>query len=133
REGGAGCRHRLGLLAPGRDVEIDRTQVGGFAVDPLTDCLALQPSAVQEVNRLLQDPNKPVIRALTEVVRKYGTPEEINAQAREARKLSNLLQRLQEMESPHLKGVEWLMAQRDEEAFISMESYRRKVLGDRAD
>jgi len=70
---------------------------------------------------------------LLRVVEKYGTPEEINAKARKAQKLSNLLKRLQVMKSPYLKDLEWLMAERDKGSFISVPEFRRNVLGERVD
>jgi hypothetical protein len=66
-------------------------------------------------------------------VEKYGTPEEINAKARKAQKLSNLLKRLQVMKSPYLKDLKWLMAERDKGSFISVSEFRSKVLGKRVD
>src|SRR5512132_2791261 len=98
----------------------------------LTDRLAIQSPAIEEINALISDPNNPVIGALLRVIEKYGTPEEINAKAAEARKLENLMLRLREMESPYLKDLEWLIAQATQRAFISMEDYKKKVLGDRA-
>jgi hypothetical protein len=75
--------------------------------------LRISPSALKEVNQFLLDTDNSVINGLLRVVEKYGTPEEINAKARRARKLSNLLKRLQVMKSPYLKDLEWLMAERD--------------------
>jgi hypothetical protein len=72
------------------------------------------------------------VNDLLEVVAKYGSPEQINARASEARKLPNLLARLAEQGSPYLRDVEWLIAQRDAGVFISAGDYRRSVLGDRA-
>jgi len=66
-------------------------------------------------------------------VAKYGTVEEINRQAAEARALPNLMARLEESGSSYFKDVEWLIEQRDKEAFISVADYRRKVLGEVAD
>jgi hypothetical protein len=95
--------------------------------------LRISPSALKEVNQFLLDPNNPVVNGLLRVVEKYGTPEEINAKARKAQKLSNLLKRLQVMKSPYLKDLEWLMAERDKGSFVPIPEFRRKVLGKRAD
>ena len=95
--------------------------------------LRINSSALKEVNQLLLDPNNPVINGLLRVFEKYGTPEEINAKARKAQKLSNLLKRLQVMKSPYLKDLEWLVAERDKGSFISISEFRRNVLGKRAD
>ncbi len=101
-------------------------------MDPLTPRLGIQPSVLEEINRFLLDPNNPAVEAVLQVVERYGTPEEINARAREARKLPNLLERLQRIGSPYLEDLRWLTAERDRGAFISMADYRRKLLGDRA-
>jgi hypothetical protein len=95
--------------------------------------LRIGPSALKEVNQFLLDPENPVLNALLQVIQKYGTPGEINAKARKAQKLSNLLKRLQVMKSPYLKDLEWLMAERDKGSFISVSEFRRKVLGKRVD
>ena len=95
--------------------------------------LRINPSALKEVNQFLLDPENSVISGLLRVVAKYGTPEEINAKARKAQKLSNLLKRLQVMKSPYLKDLEWLMAERDKGSFISVSEFRRNVLGKRVD
>jgi hypothetical protein len=95
--------------------------------------LRIGPSTLKEVNQFLLDPDNSVINGLLRVVEKYGTPEEINAKARKAQKLSNLFKRLKVMKSPYLKDLEWLMAERDKGSFISVCEFRRKVLGKRVD
>jgi hypothetical protein len=99
----------------------------------LRDRLKISPSRLQEINDLLLDPDTQVINEFLAVVEKYGTPEEINRKAEEARQLPNLMARLDDMDSPYLKEVRWLAEQRDARAFIRVADYRRKVLGDRAD
>jgi hypothetical protein len=42
------------------------------------------------------------------------------------------MERLQAVDSPHLAELQWLKEQRDQERFITVSDYRRKVLGDRA-
>lgn len=95
--------------------------------------LKINSSALKEVNRFLLDPDNPVISGLLRVIEKYGTPAEINAKARKAQKLSNLLKRLRVMKSPYLKDLEWLAAERDKGSFISIPEFRRKILGSRVD
>ena len=95
--------------------------------------LRIGPSTLKEVNQFLLDPGNSVINGLLRVFEKYGTPEEINAKARKAQKLSNLLKRLQVMKSPYLRDLEWLMAERDKGSFISVSEFRRKILGKRVD
>ncbi len=95
--------------------------------------LAISEKALEEINDLLLDPGSGVINEFLEIVEKHGGPDRINARAAEARELSNLLGRLREAGSPYLADVEWLIEQRDGGAFISMDAYRRKILGDRVD
>jgi hypothetical protein len=101
--------------------------------DDLQTRLKISEARLEEVNAHLLDPNNRAVRAILDVVAKYGTPEEINRNAAEARKLPNLMDRLREAGSPYVADLEWLIEQRDKDAFISIADYRRKVLGDRAD
>jgi hypothetical protein len=97
------------------------------------DKLKIDFNRLEEINDFLMDQNNPLINDITRVVGKYGTPEEINEQARFARQLPNLIRRLEKMDSPYLKELEWLAEQRDKQVFISVSDYRRKVLGEEAD
>jgi len=94
--------------------------------------LRIPADRLDAINTVLLDPGAQVVNDLLEVVAKYGTPEQINARAGEARKLPNLLTRLAEQGSPYFQDVEWLTAQRDAGAFVSENEYRRSVLGERA-
>jgi len=94
--------------------------------------LRIPEARLQEINALLLDSQNQAVNAFLEVVAKYGTPEEINRKAVEARKLPNLLARLQALNSPYVKDLEWLSEQRDKGAFISIADYRRQILGERA-
>jgi len=94
--------------------------------------LKISEAAVREINELLLDPNCGAVNELLQIVEKHGGPEAINAKAVEARKLPNLLNRLRESRSPYLTDVEWLIEQRDAGAFVSIDGFREKVLGDRA-
>jgi hypothetical protein len=101
--------------------------------DNLRDRLRIGQEPLDEINALLLDPNSRVINDFLAVVEKYGTVEEINRKAEEARKLLSLMARLKDINSPYLADLEWLIEQRDQDVFISIADYRRKVLGDRAD
>ena len=91
--------------------------------------LRIGDGALQQINALMLDPNNALVNEFLEIVSEYGTPEEINRKAQEARKLSNLLRRLEEIGSPYLADLEWLIDQRDHSAFVSVQDFRRKVLG----
>lgn len=95
--------------------------------------LRISSSALEAVNRFLLSPESSVIGAVLRVVEKYGTPEEINAKAQRARQLSHLLDRLQNLGSPYVRNLEWLVTQRDKNAFISIADFRRRLLGDRVE
>jgi hypothetical protein len=99
----------------------------------LRDRLRIAPARLDEINALLLDPDSQVINGFLAVVEKYGGVDEINRKAREARELPNLMARLEEIDSPYLASLEWLIEQRDRGAFVSIADYRRRVLGERAD
>ena len=98
----------------------------------LRNRLRISAGRLDEINSLLLDPNTQVVNDFLAVVEKYGTVEEINRKAEEARRLPNLMARLKDTGSPYLADLEWLIEQRDQGAFISVADYRRKVLGERA-
>jgi hypothetical protein len=102
-------------------------------MDDLREKLKISAAQLDEINAMLLDPDMRVVNDFLAVVEKYGTPDEINRQAAEARSLPNLMARLKAIDSPYLADLEWLIAQRDKGAFISVADYRRKVLGDAAD
>ena len=95
--------------------------------------LRIPPARLDEINALLLDPKSRVVQDVLDVVHKYGSPQEINRLAAEARELRSLMGRLRERGSPYVADLEWLIEQRDKGAFISEAAYRYKVPGDRAD
>ena len=98
----------------------------------LRELLKISPDRLKEINGLLTDPGNAIVNQITELIERYGGPDEINRKADEARRLDNLLRRLADEKSPYVKGVEWLMAQKDKGNFISLEDYRQRVLGRQA-
>ena len=99
----------------------------------LRDKLRIRDKNLREINDFLVREDNPLINGLLKIVEKYGSVDEINRKAREARKLKNLMARLRAKNSPYVKDLEWLIEQRDTGAFISIPEYRRKILGDKAD
>jgi hypothetical protein len=95
--------------------------------------LEISQEHLRQINELLLSPDTKVVNDFLAVVENHGGVEEINRKAREARKLPNLLARLDEIESPYRADLDWLAAQRDRGAFINIADYRRKVLGDKVD
>ena len=88
---------------------------------------------LEEVNAFLLLEDNPLVNGILEIIDKYGGVVEINRKARENSQLESLMQRLEKMKSPFLKDLEWLVTQREKEAFISITEYRRKVLGKKAE
>ena len=99
----------------------------------LRNRLRISGDQLARINALLSDPDSKAVNHFLKVIEKYGSIEEINAKANEARRLDNLLDRLRVSGSPYLADLDWLLQQRDDQAFISIADYRRKVLGSRAD
>jgi len=95
--------------------------------------LAINTDRLEAVNNILLNPDMEVINNFLAVVEKYGSPEEINAKAEQARKLDNLLTIVEKTKPEYLDDLRWLQDKKDSEAFISVQDYRKKVLGDKAD
>ncbi len=97
------------------------------------DRLRIDVERVEEINNFLLDENNPLINDILGLIDKYGGVDEINRKANEARDLSSLISRLEKVNSPYIKDIEWLQTQKDNDAFISIPDYRRKILGEKAD
>ena len=99
----------------------------------LRQLLEIPPSRLEAINKILLDPDSQVINDFLEVVARYGSPEEINRKAEQARQLPALLERVEATKPEHLADLTWLQDQRNQNAFISVPDYRRKILGSQAD
>jgi len=88
---------------------------------------------VTEINDFLADPNNRLVSELVKVVNKYGTVDEINTAAEEAKKLSSLMERLDNLGSPYLKDLDWLIGARDKGEFVPVSDFYRDALGESAD
>jgi hypothetical protein len=95
--------------------------------------LKISEDNLKAINDFLLKKDNSLVNGLLRIVEKHGGVEEINRKARENRKFENLMKRLEKRKSSFVKDVEWLIKQRDKEAFISIPDYRRKVLGKKAD
>jgi len=93
--------------------------------------LAIEDKRLDEINAFLLNSENKLINDLLAVVEKYGGPEEINRKAREASKIENLMARLKKKNSSYFKDLEWLRDQRDKGTFITVDEYRKKILGDK--
>jgi len=94
--------------------------------------LRIGENRLREINDFLLSEDNPLVTNLLDVIDKYGGVDEINRKAKEARKLDNLLAKLEAKNSPYIKDLEWLQEQRDNDAFISIPNYRKKIIGDKA-
>jgi hypothetical protein len=95
--------------------------------------LRISPEKLDSINHLLTNPNLRAIGDFLAVVAKYGTPEEINAKAKQAMDLPTLLQRVAKTRPDYLADLQWLQKQVEKEAFVSISEYRRDVLGEGCD
>lgn len=100
--------------------------------DDLRQLLKIPYDRLDDINAVLLDTDMRVVNDFLAVVEKYGTPDEINRRAEEARQLPNLLKRVEEKKPEYLKDLQWLTEQRDRGMFISVPEYRARVLGERA-
>jgi hypothetical protein len=92
--------------------------------------LKIPEQNLEAINAFLMNPDNPLINDLLSTIDKYGGVDEINKKAREACQLDNLMTRLQHKQPQYVKDLEWLMEQRENNAFISIMDYRKRVLGD---
>ena len=95
--------------------------------------LSIDHARLDEINDFLLRDDNPLVTGLLDVIEKYGGVDEINKKAYEATKLDNLLSLLEAKNSPYVNDLLWLQEQRDNEAFISIQDYREKILGDKID
>lgn len=102
-------------------------------MDSPREKLRIKEDNLKEINDFLLRKDNLLTNGLFKIIEKYGGVEDINRKAKEARKLENLMKRLEKKKSPYLKDLEWLIKQRYKKAFISIPDYRRKILGKKAD
>jgi hypothetical protein len=102
-------------------------------VNDIREKLKISKDNLKDINDFLLKEDNPLIDGLFKIVEKYGGVDDINRKARENRELENLMKRLEKKRSPFVKDLEWLINQRDREAFVSIPEYRRKILGKKVD
>ncbi len=95
--------------------------------------LFIPNTRLDSINQVLLDPDSRVINDFLEIVARYGTPDDINSRAAEARQLDNLRRQISKTKPEYLADLDWLIQQRDSGAFIGVEEYRQKVVGSRAE
>ena len=94
--------------------------------------LQIPPSRLDAINKILADPDMQIINDFLAVVARYGTPEEINAKAEAANQMTALRDKVSKIQPDYLSDLDWLEEQRDQNAFISIDEYRKGILGDRS-
>jgi len=104
-----------------------------MTIENLRARLKIPTARLETINDILVDPNTEAIADFLAVVSKYGTPEEINAKAKRAISLPALLERVRQIRPEYFTDLQWLQQQADEDAFVSMGDYRRRVLGETND
>jgi len=95
--------------------------------------LKIPDKAIKSINEFILNKENPLINNLMELIDKYGGVEEINRKANGAGKLEILMQKLEKKNQGYVNDLEWLIKQRDRHKFISVDEYRRKILGDKAE
>ncbi len=93
--------------------------------------LKITKKALDTVNKFLVDEDNILINKLIDIIEKYGGVDDINKKAKEASELDNLLSKLKNKKPDYAQDIEWLIEQRDNNAFISIPEYRKKILGEK--
>lgn len=101
--------------------------------EQLRQLLKIPYDRLDDINEVLLNPDTQAVNDFLAVVEKYGTPDEINQKAAEARSLPNLLKRVEATKPQYLEDLAWLQEQQKPGVFISIPEYRKKVLGPKAD
>jgi len=99
----------------------------------LRQLLGIPYDRLDDINRVLLDPDSRLINEFLAVVEKYGSPQEINQKAAQASQLPSLLEKVRVIQPQYIEDLRWLEEQRERGAFIGVPEYRRKVLGERAE
>jgi len=102
-------------------------------LNDLREKLRIKDGSLRKLNDFILDPENPLVNSLLKIIDKYDGVDEINRKAREAQDLKRLMSRLRNRNSRFVGELEWLIEQRDKNAFISIADYRRKVLRSKAD
>jgi hypothetical protein len=98
----------------------------------LREKLRIHEENLAGINEFLLAKDNPLVDDLLKIVEKHGGVNEINRKAKENRKPEVLIGRLEKKKSPFVKDIEWLVKQKDREAFISIPEYKNKILGKKA-
>jgi len=89
--------------------------------------LYLDPRHVEVINEALFRPHLRAFSEFLDIVEKYGTPDEINAKATQAGRLSNLEAMVERVHPEYLADLQWLSKQAASGSFIRISDYRKKI------
>lgn len=95
----------------------------------LRKMLTIEKKRLDEINTFLLDPENQIVNDLLNVVDKYGGPDEINKKAKESGSVENLLGRLNKKNPAYVQDIDWLVEQKENNAFVSMDEYRKNIFG----
>ncbi|MCK5543418.1 MAG: hypothetical protein KAI40_12065 [Desulfobacterales bacterium] len=87
------------------------------------DLLKISAKDIDIVNQILTNTDNKLVKDLTNLIEKFGGADAINEKAKQAKKPDVLMQQLKDMKSPYVADLEWLMEQKDNKAFVSMNEY----------
>lgn len=101
--------------------------------EELIQKMRIPPTRIDEINEAIFHPDQRVINDFLDVVTKYGAPDEINAKAAEAGRLSSLERQVKCTRPEYLEDLSWLRRQVEDGTFVRISDYRRRILGERAE
>jgi len=91
--------------------------------------LTIPYDRLDDLNSVLLDPDERIISDFLDVISKYGSPEEINNKADKARRIPNLLKKVEAINSSYVTDLKWLVENQQSGAFCSIAEYQNNILG----
>ncbi|MFH0816474.1 MAG: hypothetical protein V1934_06640 [Methanobacteriota archaeon] len=94
------------------------------------DKFGIPEKRMMEVNDFLAAGDNPLTNGLQRIIDRHGGVAEINRKHRESARIESLMASLKKGgHDEHVKGLDWLSAQMEKGAFVSVGDYRKSVLG----
>jgi hypothetical protein len=95
----------------------------------LRKMLTIENERIDEINDFILDENNPLINDFLTIIDKHGGPDQINKKAKESGSFENLINRLEKKKPEYIKDIHWLEKQIEQDSFISIDDYRKEILG----
>ncbi len=95
--------------------------------------LLINEKKLNEFNKLLTMESNPLIDKIITVIEKYNGVDAIKQKHQQTAGFDYKLSKLKETNSIYLQDLQWLIEQKNTNAFISMEDYKKKILADQYD